>query len=82
MKELIPKYQIDDWAVILDDTWLISLGVDRKDPEKINQINIETNPKYEDYRTSQLIRYRLGGLWFDEEEIKIITKEKNPEYFL
>jgi len=82
MKELIPKYQINDWAIVKDDTWLISLGVDRKDPVKINQINIETNPKYEDYRTSQLIRYRLGGLWFDEEEIKIITKEKNPEYFL
>ncbi len=28
------------------------------------------------------LRYRIQGLWFDEDEIFAVTKEKNPEYFL
>ncbi len=28
------------------------------------------------------LRYRIQGLWFYEDEIFAVTKEKNPEYFL
>ncbi len=27
-------------------------------------------------------RYRLGGLWFNEDEIILVSKETHPEYYL
>ena len=27
-------------------------------------------------------RYKVTGLWFDPSELKVITKEKDPEYYL
>ena len=29
-----------------------------------------------------LNRYRIQGLWFNEDEIFNVTKEENPEYYL
>ena len=33
-------------------------------------------------RTNNKRRIRMRGLWFDEDELRKITKENDPEYFL
>lgn len=88
-KELIPKYKVNDWVIVLSESttagFLQSFGHDgwkKVEPRMINQIYIETDPKYAEYGEDKLIRYRVEGLWFDQNDLKLISIENDPEYFL
>lgn len=86
---LIPRYKVDDWVIITHkdqtqeffekinaDNWL------EIRPRKINQVMVNEDDKYTDYGEDELIRYRVDGLWFNESELKLITRETDPEYYL
>lgn len=86
---LIPKYKVNDWVIIMKDSEsraFLSIHGDpswaKIIPRQINQVSIEENSEYQDYGVDKLIRYRVDGLWFDQNEIQKITLEKDPEYFL
>ncbi len=80
-KDLVPKYQCRDWAIVLPGVWIFN-SEDRDIPFQITRYYIEENARYETSPACERIRYQLNYSWFNEDEIRIITKETDPEYFL
>ncbi len=79
--KIIPKYAVGDWANINDDVWVFSKNNKNK-IYQISEVYIEDSVNYVDYPENARVRYRLDGKWFNQNEIEVVTKEKNPEYFL
>jgi len=66
-----PKYQIGQDCILQGDN---PLGIDTEGIWKIYEVHFE--PILNKHR------YKLGGLWFNEDEFIVITRENNPEYYL
>ncbi len=80
-KDPIPKYKCRDWAIVLPEVWIFN-SEDRDIPFQITRCYIEENARYETYPAASRIRYQINHSWFNEDEIRIITRETDPEYFL
>ena len=66
-----PKYQIGQDCILCGDN---PLGIDTEGTWKIYEVYFE--PILSKYR------YKLRGLWFEEDEFIVISREDNPEYYL
>ena len=76
------KYKKGQEAVLTNDARMNSILVDSMWGElivrEIEELYCDDSiPEYGEKK-----RYRLGGLWFNEEELMLVSKETHPEYYL
>ena len=85
--KLIPKYKIGDTVIrkVGTEGYKFLASLDYKAINSITLIEdifLETDDEFLEYSIDSRIRYRLLGLWHNQDEIIVVTKEENPEYFL
>ncbi len=80
---MIAKYEIGD-SVVVNKNDIVSM-VSRwnyNEVKLINDIYVEPSPDYAELGADKLVRYRVQGLWFNQDEVKLVSPENDPEYFL
>ena len=76
------KYKKGQEVMLTDDARSNSILADTPWSEiairKIDELFVDDSIK----EYSKIRRYRIGGLWFNEDEIFQVSKETHPEYYL
>ncbi len=71
--------EIGDWVILRyspDSIWMVYL--DFAKPYKVQGIELKSDNNY----LVEKKLYLIQGLWYDEDEVKKVTPEDDPEYFI
>ncbi len=71
--------KIGDWIIMQDSPgsiWMVDLNFGK--PYKVQGIKLEADYNY----LVEKNLYLIQGLWYDEDEVKKVTPEDDPEYFI